>query len=122
MKTGYEVLTIDHPMLSEIKSKLNDAIILALASAKDSAIATIALKMDIEINDYMADLEDGEKYINPIAFNCTVSTKKKVYDRKGCTMHMLAERNEDGMFEVQTFDDQITMSELAADGFTKGDA
>jgi len=117
-KTTREILTIDHPMMIEIKDRLNDAIMLALVAAKDSATATVTLKMDIETQDDAFELDRDEKYIDPISFTCTVSTKKKVFDKKGLTMSMVAHRNDDELFEVDTFKDQIGMEELAQSGIT----
>jgi len=117
-KTTREILTIDHPMMIEIKDRLNDAIMLALVAAKDSATATVTLKMDIETQDDAFELDRDEKYIDPISFTCTVSTKKKVFDKKGLTMSMVAHRNDDELFEVDTFKDQIGMDELAQSGIT----
>lgn len=113
-----EILTIDHPMMMEIKDRLNDAIMLALVAAKDSATATVTLKMDIETQDDYFELARNEKYIDPITFTCTVSTKKKVFDKKGLTMSMVANKNDEGLFEVDTLKDQIGMDELAQSGIT----
>ena len=117
-KTTREILTIDHPMMTEIRDRLNDAIMLALAAAKDSATATVTLKMDIETQDDVYELDGDEKYIDPIAFTCTVSTKKKVFDKKGLTMGMLANKNDDGLYEVDTHDEQIGLDELPQSGIT----
>ena len=113
-----EILTIDHPMMIEIKDRLNDAIMLALVAAKDSATATVTLKMDIETQDDICELDLDEKHIDPISFTCTVSTKKKVFDKKGVTMSMVANKNDDGLFEVDTLNDQIGLGELVENGIT----
>lgn len=109
--TGYENLTIDHPMMEMIKASLNLAIVNAVDAAIDpSTTATVTLKLEISTATVgMEMIEEAPKELMPIDYTCTVSAKKKVVDQKGFVSGMVTKRTKDGMVAKNADEDQVSL-------------
>lgn len=108
--TGYENLTIDHPMMEAVKSSLNLSLVQAIDAAVDRAKSTVTLKIDIEsLSDGMSMIEEAPKELMPIEFTCNVSSKKKVSDMKGLVFGMVTKHTSEGMVAKNADEDQVSL-------------
>ncbi len=111
-----QILDIDHELMAKVKMSLNHSLTQALRNLEPNNVATIALKMEIE----MADGDDQMTQLMPIDFSCNVTTKKDVSKDKGVITSMVVTGTDNG-FLASSDDGQISIFEVMSED-SKDDA
>jgi hypothetical protein len=108
------MLSIDHEIMSGVKSVLDGAILQTAMDVGEMEQATITLK--IVIAQFVPEEpDDTRKNLMPIDYSCNVVTKRSVYSEKGMTDMAVIERDRYTGELVAKYAGQVSIMEMVED-------